>query len=178
MYSPRCLNISPDHQFVVSILACSSERGDASVAWLMIPSVVIWLGALFSSCSRDLAAILCILTRTGQLIWLRACIYQYCTRQTPCTIRKSRDGEKGVRKSPGIVIYGATPHLSQSTRVARVTCTCTLGQERSSAVYYRSRRLPSTLFLFSVTLSHCVSTVDSIYLCTVEATRRLRDEMN
>ena len=121
MYSPHCLNISPDHQFVVSILACSSERGDASVAWLMIPSVVIWLGALFSSCSRDLAAILCILMRTGQLIWLRACIYQYCTCQTPCTIRKSRDDEKGVRKSPGIVIYSATLHLSQSTRVARVT---------------------------------------------------------
>ena len=93
-------------------------------------------------------------------------------------MRKSRDGEKGVRKSPGMVIYSATPHLSQSTHVARVTCTCALGQEQSSTIYYRSQRLPNTLFLFSVTLSLSVSTVDSVYLCTVDTTRRLRDEMN
>ena len=46
-HSPHCLNISPDHQFVASILACSSERADTLVAWLMIPSVVLWSGVVF-----------------------------------------------------------------------------------------------------------------------------------
>ena len=58
LYSPRCLNISPDHQFVASILACSSERGDASIVWLMVPSVVLWSGTrffvLFSRLSCDI----------------------------------------------------------------------------------------------------------------------------